>query len=312
MFRALFRLSRSAPADPTEQWAKSVGRSTFFPWSLKNPWQSKSVTPNAPRLLSARRNGSICDAATVFDAAALARGRCVAIDGSGGLPSNQADGQVTQTATDEAAGLPCAVRVAGRSGTRADERRAERAAERRADVAADGAAHRAADGHAVISTHDDAAADADARARTYACTDNGPHGGPFLGAVVDADRGAQREPDYNKGADARRRRRDRVVRLPGQKELRPAADEPVVVLRRARGPRAMSGRVRPGLRRVVCAAAAARLQNRGRRAARPRARQAAAAGGAVPGRGVPVGVMSSFVVSCLPSESSFLDPRRSA
>ena len=247
-------------------------------------------TPNAqPTSSVAASQISICDCATVIDAAALARGRCVAIDGSGGLPSNQADGQVTQTATDEAAG---AVRLAGRRGARADERRAERAAERRADVAADRAAHRAADGHAVISTHDDAAADADARARTYACTDNGPDDRPFLGAVVDADRGAQRQPDDYKGADARRRRRDRVVRLPGQKELRPAADEPVVVLRRARGPRAMSGRVRPGLRRVVRAAAAARLQNRGRRAARPRARQAAAAGGAVPGRGVPVGVMS--------------------
>ena len=152
----------------------------------------KRCTPNAQanRLLSARRNGSICDCATVIDAAALARGRRVAIDGSSGLPSNKADGQVTQTATDEAAG---AVRVAGRSGTRADERRSVRRAERRADAAPDGAAHRAADGHAVISTHDDAAADADARARTYACTDNGPDDGPFLDTVVDADRGAQRE-----------------------------------------------------------------------------------------------------------------------
>ena len=237
-FQALFRLSRSAPADPTEQWAKSVGRSTFFPWSLKNPWQSKSVTPNAPRLLSARRNGSICDAATVFDAAALARGRRVAIDGSGGLPSNQADGQVTQTATDEAAGLPCAVRVAGRSGTRADGVAPSGQPSAVPTPLPTALPASAADGHAVISTHDDAAADADAGASTYACTDNGPHGGPFLGAVVDADRGAQRQPDYNKGADARRRRRDRLVRLPGQKELRPAADEPVVVLRRARGPRA--------------------------------------------------------------------------
>ena len=211
---------------------------------------------------------------------------------------------MTQTATDEAAG---AVRVAGRSGTRADGGSVRRA-ERRADSPPDRAAHRAADGHAVISTHDDAAADADAGAGTYACTDNGPDDRTFLGAVVDADRGAQREPDDYKGADARRRRRDRVVRLPGQKELRPAADEPVAVLRRARGSPALSGRVRPVLRRVVCAAAAARLQNRGRRAARPRTRQTAAAGGAVPGRGVPVGVMSSFVVSCLPSECSFLDP----
>ena len=168
----------------------------------------------AHRLLSALRNGSICDCATVIDAAPIARGRRVAIDGSSGLPSNKADGQVTQTARDEAAG---AVRVAGRRGARADERRAERAAERRADVAADRAADRAADGHAVISTHDVAAADADAGASTYACTDNGPDDRPFLDAVVDADRGAQRQPDDYKGADARRRRRGRVVRLPGQR-----------------------------------------------------------------------------------------------
>jgi hypothetical protein len=46
------------------------------------------------RLLSALRNGYIGDCATVIDAAALARGR-VAIDGSSGLPSIKADGQVT-------------------------------------------------------------------------------------------------------------------------------------------------------------------------------------------------------------------------
>ena len=149
--------------------------------------------------------------------------------------------------------------------------------------------HRAADGHAVISTHGDAAADADARARTDACTDNGPHGGPFLGAVVDADRGAQHKPDYNKGADARRRRRDRVVRLPGQKKLRPAADEPVVVLRRARGRSCSVWARAPSLRRAVCAAAAARDSKIADAGPRVRERQAAGARRAAPGRGVPVG-----------------------
>ena len=250
---------------------------------------------------------SICDCATVFDAAALARR--VAIDGSSGLPSLKADGQVTHALARDAAAAR--LRAARRRSARADERRADRAAERRADIAADRAADRAADGRAerdaVISTHDDAAADADARARTDACTDNGPHGRTVVSAIIDADRGALHKPDSVEGADARARR-GRVVRLPGQKKLRPAADEPVAVLRRARGPRALSGRLRPSRRRAVRAAAAARLQDRGRRAARPRACQAAAAGGAVPGRGVPVGVMSSFVVSCLPSACSFLDP----
>ena len=102
---------------------------------LENPKAvdaKKRCTPNAQanRLLSARRNGSIGDCATVIDAAPIARGRRVAIDGSSGLPSNKADGKVTQTATDEAAG---AVRVAGRRGTRADGGSVRRA-ERRADI----------------------------------------------------------------------------------------------------------------------------------------------------------------------------------
>ena len=47
------------------------------------------------RLLSALRNGCIGDCATVIDAAPIARGHRVTIDGSSGLPSIKADGQVT-------------------------------------------------------------------------------------------------------------------------------------------------------------------------------------------------------------------------
>ena len=290
----------------------NVGRPIdVFPGSVEKPVGSrcKALYAQRPvrRLLSALRNGSICDCATVFDAAPLARGRRVAIDGSCGLPSNKADGQVTQTARDEAAG---AVRVAGRRGARADERRAERAAERRADAAADRRCPQlptATPSSAPtmtpqptpmpvpVPTHVPTTVPTTVPSSAPSSTPTAaPSASPTITKAPTPD-----DDDETAWCDFL------------GKELRPAADEPVVVLRRARGPRALSGRVRPGLRRVVRAAAAARLQNRGRRAARPlkrvgRRRRPEPA----PGRGVPVGVMSSFVVSCCPPSVRSLIRRR--
>ena len=85
---------------------RSPCRSTYhaFPvrilWSVEKPVGTQyvaSVVRQRPahELLSALRNGSIRYSATAFDAAPIGRGHRVTIDGSSGLPSIKADGQVT-------------------------------------------------------------------------------------------------------------------------------------------------------------------------------------------------------------------------
>ena len=140
-------------------------------------------------------------------------------------------------------------------------------------------------------------------ARTDACTDNGPHGGP-LGAVVDVDRAPSASPTITKAPtpddDDEAAWCDFLGKktAPGGGRTRGCFGAPAALL--------LARRCAPGLR-CVCAAAAATPKSR--TPGRVRARQSA---GARPGRigsRAPVGNESLWYDTCLPSARSLIHRR---